>query len=62
MPVGAALDGSRASRAKFMDASCGLFATLLDHHMREGCKEISWMVKDNSGRAFSSRIFFNNKC
>ncbi|UCF05338.1 MAG: T9SS type A sorting domain-containing protein, partial [bacterium] len=35
-----------------------LIATLVDQHMTEGRKEVSWTAKDNRGRAVSSGIYF----
>ncbi|UCF04138.1 MAG: hypothetical protein JSV33_09295 [bacterium] len=35
-----------------------LIATLVNQHMPEGCKEVTWSAKDNRGRAVSSGIYF----
>ena len=40
------------------DVNGGQIVTLVDQHMAEGCKEITWTAKDNRGRAVSSGIYF----
>jgi fibro-slime domain-containing protein len=35
-----------------------LVSTLVDQHMTEGRKEVSWMAKDDRGRAVTSGIYF----
>jgi hypothetical protein len=35
-----------------------LIATLVNQHMTEGRKEVTWTAKDNRGRAVSSGIYF----
>jgi hypothetical protein len=35
-----------------------LVSTIVDQHMTEGRKEVSWTAKDNRGRTVSSGIYF----